>query len=337
MSYIQSALHSRVSPASTSDLSPVDENLNAHVHGCLFPFHTDTWAPTHTSSTYPSRKIKSFARATFKTGALDGFGYVQASPSCASNATISVRGSDGVAATAYNSFANGTSHGTNSPYIIADFNSTSYLARNNVCGLRCRNITPLMDRGGTLYALRSPNDAPLAGTFNTLISRGDVTGDSMRCDTTGGKWNYVYWVPRDDDSSEYAPDYRTVGPNLGYLDTVIAFVAEQPSGIQQTYEFEYVCWSEVIGASGVVPVQGCTPNDPHIHTQKVHQIVSKLQSRPEVAQNEPSHYLSQFITRAVLEGHRIADIVKKGCDIASRTASVTKDVMNVGRMILTSV
>lgn len=337
MSYIQSALHNRVTPSRPTDLTPVDESLNSHIHGCLYPFHTDSWNPTHSSSTYPSRKIKCFARATFKTGVLDGYGYVVASPGCASNSTTTTLASDGLAATAYNNFANGTSHGNNSPYVVADFTSTSYLARNNVIGLRCRNITAVLDRGGTLYALRSPNDAPLAGTFNTLISRLDVTGDAKRCDTSGGKWNYVYWVPRDEQQAEYNNNNGTVGPNNATMTQTIAFVAEQPSGLQQTYEFEWICWAEVLAAGGSLPVQGCTQNDSHIHTMKSHQIISQLHARPEVSQNEPSHYLSEFVTRACLEGHRIADIVKKGCDIASRTASYAPEAMRIGKMLINAV
>jgi len=337
MSYIHSALQSRVSSSPLYDLSPVDELLNQHTHGILFPFHTDTWNPTHNTATYPSRKIKNFARGTFTTGTTDNWGYVAAGPQASSNGGTIISSNVG-GAVAYNGFANPTTVTTNSPFTNANFSGAANQARNNVCGLRCRNVTPMLNRAGTCYALRSPNDESLTGAFGGQISNLDMVGCSKRCDTSGSQWNYTYWTPRDDDQYEYGPAATTLSPAGSAINYIIAFVVEAPAGTPQTYEFEYVCWSEVIINAGSTPTNhGTTVNDPHIHTGKVQQIVSALHLRPEVSQREPSHYLSNFVTRAVLEGHRIADIINKGCDIASRTASVGSDVMNVGRQILKAV
>jgi len=336
MSYIHSTLQSRVSANSDLGRQPIDDALADHVHGSMYPFHTDSWNPTHVSCTYPSRKYKSFARGTFVTGTTDSWGYVFCEPYASNDSSVVEFSAGG--AFVYDAFGNASTSGTNSPYANATFNSTGNLSRNNACGLRIRNITPMLNRGGTCYALRSASDQRLTGAFSSIIANLDVTGNSKRCDTSGDRWNYLYWVPRDVDQTEFQPYAYTVADAVGtQIFANLAFVAQAPAGTPQTYEWEYVCWSDIITTAASLAIHGATQNDPHIHTMKAHQVIAALQARPEVSQNEPSHYLSNFVTRAVLEGHRIADIVQKGCDIASRTASVAPEAMRVGKMLLKAI
>jgi len=338
MSFVSSSLSSSFAPGRLGR-QPIDESLAAHVNGCLYPFHTDYWNPTHNSSTFPSRKLKVTARGQFVTSAgaaADEWGYVYAAPSLASNDPSGGFSAGGN--TAFDQFANATTFVNNSPYVFADFSVAEYQSRHNVIGLRVRNITPMNDRGGTLFSLRSPSDSNLTGAaFNDLIQRCNVTGDVTRCDTTGSKWNYAYWVPRDIDQTEYEPFSFCVNPSGGQMTNVICFIAQGPEGIPQTYEFEFVEFGEVISSAAYFPQHGCTSNDPHIHTLKCQQIIAKLHARPEVNQNEPSHALANFVTSAVLAGHRIADIVERGCDIASRAVNMGPSVMKVGKMLLKAV
>lgn len=171
-----------------------DEELVKHTQGILYPFHTEIWNPTFPEQR-PSRKLRLYARnqTTTSSAAGDGgWGYVYISPNIASDASSSFFAINSPTLAA-NSFANPIgSLGPNSPYLTGAFGVSALKCRVSSCCLRIRNITPMLNRGGTLYALRSADDGPLPGQdFNITIGELDVTGNSWRCDTSGGKWSYL--------------------------------------------------------------------------------------------------------------------------------------------------
>lgn len=317
--------------------NPEDAALVNHVHASIYPFHSQ---PVNSCYPHqpPSRKLKTFSRGTFATDTLanSGWGYVYTCPCAASNPTTSQMGQSQSIATTNDQFTSPFAITTNSPYVTADFGAASLTSRFVSCGLRVRNITPMLDRGGTLYALKSPNDYLLPGaTFNSLIADLDVTGNCWRCDTSGGKWSYLAWCPGDRDQMEFTNNSVAFDQtNSTLMARTLAFVAQSTPGIVQTYEWEIVEHFEVNaqGSSGDL-LHSNTRGLSHPHVEKANQIVNDLHRRPQIMENESSSALSSFIADVVTSGNDVKSIVDCACDIASKTAAVLPKVYAATRAL----
>jgi len=318
--------------------SPLDKALVRHVHGCLYPFHSQEWEPTHESS-FASRKLRCYARGSFTTSTNDRWGWVRATPTLATDIAALDIGTPG--AVAGDSFG-GTilTVGANSPYSSSDFTAPNVLGRVNVCGIRVRNITTMLNRGGSLYALKSPADVPFTsanGTFNQILSNLEVSGHSRRCDTSGSKWSYLYWSTRDSDQNEYRSDSRPIGPNGGTVSLNLAFIAEAPPGAPQTYEIEYLCWGEVIPCAQTNnSTQGLTRNQHHPLTSAAHPIIAELHNRVQITENEPNSQVASFVVSCLKAGEETADIVARATDLADRIVSGAPRVMATASRVLGS-
>jgi len=315
-----------------------DEALVNHVHASIYPFHSQ---PVNTCFPHqpPSRKLKTFARGTFSTDTLSGsgWGWVGIAP-CASNNPPSGKCAftNSVAVT-NDAFGGAVAFSNiNSPFASSEYNAAGIQSRHLSCGLRVRNITPMLSRAGTLYALKSPNDTNLTALgFNSLIADLDVTGNAWRCDTSGGKWSYLAWCPTDRDQMEfYTSDSPLSQDGSNIMNRNLAFVAQAPSTAVQTYEFECVFHFEVVGVASTGDVlHSLTRGQSHPRVEKVNSIVNDLHRRPQIMENESSSALSSFISDISATGNDIKSIVDASCDIASKTAAILPQVYAATRAL----
>lgn len=317
-----------------------DEELVKHTQGILYPFHTEIWNPTFPEQR-PTRKLRLYARGQTTTSSAagdGGWGYVYISPNCANNATSAFFAVNSPTLAA-DTFANPVvASRPNSPYASGDFLASGLKSRISSCCLRVRNITPMLNRGGTLYAMRSPDDEPLpTGFFDVQIGELDVTGNSWRCDTSGGKWSYLPWAPRERDQMEFSitSGSVTANNNGAQMQRTLAFVFQAPSlSFPQTYEYEYVMYVEILGG-GLVneQIHGATRGESHPDTEKVHQIVSILHTKPAITETEGNNALSGFIVDCVKAGHGVQSIVNAACDVAGRISTVLPQALAATRAL----
>jgi len=314
-----------------------DQALVHHVHASLYPFHSQ---PVNSCFHLqpPSRKVKSFARGTFATDTLvnSGWGYVYACPCGANNPLAAQMAFSPGGAITNDGFANPQTLFSNSPFLTADFGTALLNFRCISVGLRVRNITPLLSRCGTLYALRGNNDQSITGqAFNQSIADLDVTGNAWRCDTSGSKWSYLAWAPTDKDQMEFTNQSVSFDlTNSQLMARNLAFVAQAPSTSQQTYEWEIVVHFEVMSGVGSSDLlHSCTRGVSHPRIEKVNNIIADLHRRPQIMENESSSALSNFIVDVTATGHDIKTIVDAACDIASKTAAVLPQVYAATRAL----
>lgn len=314
-----------------------DEALVVHTHGSLFPFESQVF-----NSCLPqqqrSRKLKVYSRGNFTTGT-DAVGYVVVSPCAASDppGTVGLFSPGGAN---HNSFALGAAIGTtNSPYITAAFTNTNIQMRVNSCSLRVRNLTPVLNRGGTLFAFRTPNDtsvltAPLP--INQLVTDLDASGHVCRCDTSGSHWSTISWCPTDIDQMEFVGS-SVVASKITGVSALgnIGFYCQAPSNIAvQTYEFEWINHVEIIaGDNAAEQMHSSTRGTAHHLATKVNTIVSELQLRPKVIENQANSGVAGFITDCVKAGHGAERIIKVAEDIIDRTAAIAPRVIAATRAL----
>jgi len=322
--------------ANVDGLSAKESAFVKHIHASLYPFHSGPVNPSFPHQQL-ARSSKQFCRGTFTTGN-DGYGYIRATPVAGTAIPAGLIQFSPGGAVAHNSFANGTNVTvTNSEDPYASFGVNGLNCRVTSCGLRVRNITSMLNRGGTCYALKEPNDLPIpSAPFNDLIAQLDVTGDSWRCSTNGDKWSYIAWCPRDRDQMEYslssiASNYQ--GTTIGGAN--LAFVVEAPAiATIQKYEWEFVVHYQVIGNSSANGyVGGCTRGIAHENVEAANGVIAELQKKPQVAENEVSSELAPFIANCVEAGHDVGAIVTRACDLASRTAAVLPQVYAATRAL----
>jgi len=322
--------------ANVDNLSAKESLLVKHIHGSLYPFHSGPIVPSFPHQQL-ARSSKQFCRGTFTTGN-DGYGFIKAMPVCGTGIPAGLIQFSPGGAVAHNSFANGTAVTvTNSEDSYASFTPSNLNPRIVSAGLRIRNITSMLNRGGTCYALKEPNDTALPSSpFNDLIAQLDVTGDSWRCSTNGDKWSYLAWCPRDRDQMEFA----TSGLGTNYQGTAIgnanlAFVVEAPAiATIQKYEWEFVVHYQVISTSNSnALISGVSRGIAHENCEAVNGVVAELQKKPQIAENEVSSELAPFIANCVEAGHDVGAIVTRACDLATRTAAVLPQVYAATRAL----
>jgi len=319
--------------------SKQDEELVKHTQGILYPFHTQMWSPTFLEQR-ATRKIRSFNRFTFTTavtGSGDGWGFVYTTPTAASDPSLSQHAVN-TPTLPSNNFANAVATGVfTSPYTRAEFTSSTAKSRCISCAMRVRNISTMLNRGGTLHALKSVDDGNIPGvSFDNIIAEYDISGNSWRCDTSGRKWSYLAWTGRETDQMEFSNTASPpVGNNSGIeMARTLAFVAFAPGSIAQTYEVEIVNYFEVLGGGTENQViQGATKGDGHHLTQKVHQVVSELHLRPSIMENEGNSVLAGFITDCVKAGHGVQDIVNAATDVAGKVATILPQALAATRAL----
>jgi hypothetical protein len=198
-----------------------------------------------------------------------------------------------------------------------------------------RNITPALNRGGTLHALKSPIDVALptgsTNDFNGQISNLTTSGNVRRCDTSGGQWQYLGWVPHDSEQEEFTQSSSPISFGGTYISRNLAFVAFSTTVAPQTYEWEYVSWAECIELNSSVitaTVQGSTLNETHPDTSRALQYAHHHVGTPAHANNEPHPGIASYILSAVKTGEEIATAIDKTAALAERAIAAAPGLVN---------
>jgi len=305
-----------------------DEALVYHTHGLLYPFQSQEWNPT-LDTPIPSQKVRNYCRGQISTSPSTDFrAYILAQPTIAS---------DGVPVQAgpTNAVAGANLGGTrqdftgNSPHTVTSFTSNFY-SRILSCSLRVRNITPIDQRGGSMYFCRSPIDNTLTGSMDTQISQLEPIGYAREGSMMKDEWQYFNWIPRDPDQTEFRGNDRPPNfLNSGNVGTMLGVYMFAPNGTAtQTVEFEYVCWGEVIDATSETPaLHHSSRNQPHHLTSTVHSVVSHIINSDEHLQGSPNKHLASYVVRAVKMGLDAHQIVSNAADLIAQGTKVGRSVI----------
>jgi len=138
---------------------------------------------------------------------------------------------------------------SNSDYAVANFGATnaanSVQARVVAFGLRIRNITPALTRGGQCVGLAHPAHASLdtftVADMDAFAESGRHSGKDL------GSWIELTWRPVDSDDTDFF--YTFAAPNAPDAGT-LGFLAVAPSASPQTYEYEAYGLYEIQGNIG---------------------------------------------------------------------------------------
>lgn len=114
--------------------------------------------------------------------------------------------------------------------------------RTVAAGIRVRNVTPSLYRGGSLYAVPNGTYSSFVGTtFEDVLSN----PSTRRLDALSDKWQYCIWKPALDVDYQY-------GNNVAYTRADLAVVCEAPllgeTAYTQIYEYEVCSYYEMVGA-----------------------------------------------------------------------------------------
>lgn len=242
-------------PSKTSGLrAPLSACARKYAKVLEDPFSGAT-ACVPTLTNFPTMKHSCRVRGTFITGTA-GVGYVTFSPGRAMyNDTVGAFATDGTFAgtTVTNGAGGGTiAYNTNSTYSSV-MSSNQIKARVVGAGLRVRNVTALLNRGGGLCAAETLNHVNTTGfDYSTLLAMD--TADTL--DGTLGTWQSVVWHPQDEDEFDYYSAAALTPTDMSFY--TLAFICNAPSAATvQTYEFEGYVAFEAKGTA----VHGLTPSD----------------------------------------------------------------------------
>jgi hypothetical protein len=177
----------------------------------------------------------------------------------------------------------------NISFATGNYNGRQISARLVSAGLRVRNITPLMYRGGSVIGVEEPSHLPLLDRNFSQIQQiqNSEVGDAS------GQWNSVVFHPVDETELEYSNSINANSQYNSIIDTIslskhfLGFAIECPVGTPltpQQYEFEAVASFECNGqlATGLQPA----PSDV-VGIGMVQTLTSSNQSRkPHVGERD---------------------------------------------------
>jgi len=201
---------------------------------------------------FPTRKFSVFSRGVFNTGS-SAFGFVMFSPqSSFMNDSVAVYFSGTTyGGTTFTASGTGVySAYTNSDYTGASLGGDELSARLVGAGLRVRNVTPMLSRGGSCVGVESPNHINLTNyTFANVMA----FDEAARITTTRDIWSSVVHHPQDDDDFDFLASTGSPGSIQFYY---LGFCADAPASSPQTYEYECYAAYEAKGSF----VRGLTPS-----------------------------------------------------------------------------
>lgn len=191
------------------------------------------------------------ASGTFNTGT-SGFGYVFVSPfNFIFNNTNPITWTDSTyPLTNMNAGTGSNTANSNSPFNNSN-NSDALQVRLVACGLRVKNVTALLAKGGTLVGAESLNHTDMLGY--TVASTLNMA-TAQRMNAVSEEWSSVVWHPVDEDEYDYVSFSA-----FNFLQNAhtLAFMAQVGDATQiQTYEWEINCAFECKGTI----VQTLTPS-----------------------------------------------------------------------------
>lgn len=191
----------------------------------------------------PAAPLTTWVKGVFVTGTTPEKGFVSMAPRqmCVNDAAaVAYTTSAFVGTTIVTSGTGVFIAQPNSPYVTADFGVDPAIAdmqyRVVAAGLRVRNITPIVDRGGRLQLTAEPDHNSLVGSDYT-----DLTAyDSTYSGKIDGDWSTVVYVPARTSNSDYLD-----GINGNHT---LGVICAAPAGKPQTYEYEGWAHFQLIGA-----------------------------------------------------------------------------------------
>lgn len=222
---------------------------------------------------FPTLKQSLRSQGTFQTGTA-GAGFVYFNPWYFYNNQNAVNWTDPTYAGLV--FAN-TGTGVNNSFLPSPYafptTDTSIEGRLVAAGLRIRNVTPLLARGGTCAAGESQNHADLSGLNITNFMMMDTT---ERIQTSGEAWQSVVYHPNDPSELEYYGLETNTAPQ--FMNFILGFLAIAPSVTNATQLYEWEAYS-VVEYKGQL-AHGLTPSlsDPQGYA-KVQNSVADVPSR----------------------------------------------------------
>jgi len=206
---------------------------------------------------FPTLKQNFRAAGTFFTGTA-GTGFVMLNPYLGvfqdpvPNATNAINSSLATfASLAFQSYPTlGVSTAiTTSPYTSA-LTQEQATFRLVGAGVRCRNVTPLLNRGGSLVGIETMNHDTLVGQTLAACMLED---SAERCNTNSAGWNTVVYHPQEPSELSFVSGTTAGTSFLGF----IAQSASQDGALPaQVYEWECVICVEMKGAQ----IHGLTPS-----------------------------------------------------------------------------
>jgi len=224
---------------------------------------------------FPSMKHSVYGRGFFGTGTI-GIGFVSVCPwsTCFNNSATSSDGFIGAGVmytiptymgTTFASSLSPTPVGvgfgyTNSPYgtVVNPFDLD---VRVVGCGLRIRNTTPLLSRGGTCTGIETSNHTNLTQGVSTISS----DPNSGLVNISDGNWHSVVYHPADPHEYEFIPGssrtgLHTVYPSSFYSTYMMGFIVTAPVDNPQTFDWEVYTVFEAKG--GIVATATLSESDP---------------------------------------------------------------------------
>jgi len=211
---------------------------------------------------FPSLKHSVTAYGTFTTGTL-GVGFVSVQPFQIAFNGIPSTGSPGpvnysTAIFTGTTFSPAATTGvgeaqTDTPYTSV-LTSAQIETRLVSCGLRVRNVTPMLNRGGSLVGIEELNHQSLqVNGFNLSISMMEDTAAAMSA--TSDDWQSVTYHPQSPTEISWYTGFTAYGVVPTNYD-FMGFIAQAPPSTPQTYEWQVTGCFEAKGTS----VQGLTPS-----------------------------------------------------------------------------
>lgn len=246
---------------------------------------------------FPTMKHSVRCSGTFSTSSTSGFGCVFLSPWQAMylHSSPTTHGAVG--------FTDGTYLGTTFPAPFAAVTGVTYQDTNTpyssadtaartsgrlvAAGLRVRNTTANLSRGGILIGSETLNHTDLGGeTIASLLNQ----DTSERCSSITEKWTSIVFHPQQAQEIGFLSGASTDNSANGFSSAVLGFAAQTPASSPQTYEWEAFVAFEVKGESA----HGLSPSesDP-VGFAKVQNLTSSVDQRKPRSMSEDGSWLSR--------------------------------------------
>lgn len=190
-----------------------------------------------------------YARGTFTTGAAlsGGFGYIVMMPELGlvNDQQFVVTSSAGTLVNVLDPTAAGATPAySNAEFVSAQIGTRSLQARVVAAGLRIRNVTSKLARGGQIVGLQEPAHQNLATVPGTVTLANLLSYDeSGFFDGASGSWTHITYRPATDNDTNFI---TAIPPGAYYM--VFAVQGPDTTGANpQTYEYEAYVVGEYLG------------------------------------------------------------------------------------------
>lgn len=246
-----------------------------------------------TEFNFPSMKHSVRSYGSFTTSSTTGVGFVSV---CPFQMMWYTSGSGGGNPVTYSiSTYTGNGFAQNGTGVIAGFSDSPYAynvaysgfqGRLVACGLRIRNTTAALYRGGVAAGLEEPNHLDLGGQSYGL-------GTVMQQDTaesvtaSSDQWLSVVHHPQTPAEVDFINYGQITAGTAPYGSDYLGFITQAPGTNAQTYEFEVTCVFEAIG--GLVHGESPSESDPQGFAKVQNATASPEARKPHVGDRESTY------------------------------------------------